>query len=67
MCFQSLEALCNPIVNKPKPKVEPPKDTKPAEEAAQPAANEAGSEQAAPAGDASQATPQPTNMDCDLD
>ena len=25
---QALESLCNPIVNKPKPKVEPPKDDK---------------------------------------
>ena len=41
-CFQNLEASCKPIVSKPKPKVEPPKDTAPekkegeGEEAAKP-------------------------------
>ena len=44
---QSLEALCNPILNKPKPKVEPPKDEK--KEAEGEANN-----QAAGAGDANQ-------------
>ena len=28
-CSQNLEASCKPIVSKPKPKVEPPKDTAP--------------------------------------
>ena len=32
--FQTLQAVCDPIVNKPKPKVEPPKDDKKPEEAA---------------------------------
>jgi heat shock protein 4 len=27
-CFQALESVCNPILNKPKPKVEPPKEEK---------------------------------------
>lgn len=26
--FQSLDSTCNPIINKPKPKVEPPKEEK---------------------------------------
>ena len=38
--FQSLDSVCNPIINKPKPKVEPPKEEK--------KENKEGKEEAAP-------------------
>ncbi|XP_065190061.1 heat shock 70 kDa protein 4-like [Sycon ciliatum] len=55
----ALENLCNPVVNKPKPKVEPPKDAKPAETAPAP--------EAAATAEQSQPAPATANIDADLD
>ncbi len=56
---QLLETTCQPIVNKPKPKVEPPKDETPNEEPV--------SEEAAKEGEKMEEEPQPTGDDSKTD
>ena len=68
VCFplvQDLEKTCNPIVNKPKPKVEPPKAEPKAEGEAAPQAD--AQQQPAPEADPAAAQPQQGPVDIDVD
>jgi len=67
-----LSSFCDPIVNKPKPKAEPPKDDKkdapPATDGTAPTEGEKPMETDTPAADATTAPPQPNaNLDMEVD
>ena len=68
--FQLLQSFCDPIVNKPKPKVEPPKDTPketPATEEGAAKSENPEQQQNSTTEDAQQSTPPPTTESMETD
>lgn len=69
LCFQELFSACNPIVTKPKPKVELPKENVPAEQNGpingQEESQEKGADKGTTEGSAAETTENKPDMDLD--